>query len=104
MFEKISVLLESPTVSLEEFVAADDDNVCTVTNMADKDILEFAQSLKNIIDADLNNKNEINNVAPVHTSSKMRNIMKSMHSYLDVYSNSEMNNKMDNIEQFVDNF
>ncbi|GFU19554.1 hypothetical protein TNCV_21291 [Trichonephila clavipes] len=40
--------------------------------------------------------------APVPTSSEMENIMKSTRSYLDSYSNGEMNNKMDDIEQFVD--
>ncbi|GFV01899.1 uncharacterized protein TNCV_4978501 [Trichonephila clavipes] len=44
--------------------------------MADKDILEFDQSSKSIIDADSDEENEINNIAPVHTSSKMKNIMK----------------------------
>uniref|UniRef100_A0A8C4SEN5 HTH CENPB-type domain-containing protein n=1 Tax=Erpetoichthys calabaricus TaxID=27687 RepID=A0A8C4SEN5_ERPCA len=103
MFEKVSVLLDCPTVSSEEFVAVDDDNVCTAPIMTDKDILEFVQSSKNIIDADSDNENEMNNAAPVPTSSEMRNIMKSMRSYLDAHSNGEMNNKMNDIEQFVDN-
>uniref|UniRef100_A0A8C4SC05 HTH CENPB-type domain-containing protein n=1 Tax=Erpetoichthys calabaricus TaxID=27687 RepID=A0A8C4SC05_ERPCA len=76
MFEKVSVLLDY------------------------KDILEFVQSSKNIIDADSDDENEMNNAAPVPTSSEMRNIMKSMRSYLDANSNGEMNNKMDDIEQF----
>ncbi|GFT91218.1 uncharacterized protein TNCV_4044491 [Trichonephila clavipes] len=67
--------------------------------MADKNILEFVQSSKNIIDADSDDEK----AAPVSTSSEMRNIMKSMHSFLDAHSNGEMNNKMDDIEQFVDN-
>uniref|UniRef100_A0A8C4RFJ1 HTH CENPB-type domain-containing protein n=1 Tax=Erpetoichthys calabaricus TaxID=27687 RepID=A0A8C4RFJ1_ERPCA len=66
-------------------------------------ILEFVQSSKNIIDADSDDENEMNNAAPVPTSSEMRNIMKSMRSYLDAHSNGEMNNKIDDIEQFVDN-
>ncbi|GFV73013.1 putative DD41D transposase [Trichonephila clavipes] len=41
--------------------------------MADKDILEFVQSSKNIFDADSDNENEMNNAAPVPTSSEMRN-------------------------------
>ncbi|GFT38481.1 hypothetical protein TNCV_1247761 [Trichonephila clavipes] len=45
--------------------------------MADKHILEFVQSSKNIIDADSGGENEMNNAASVPTSSKMRNIMKS---------------------------
>ncbi|GFU57139.1 uncharacterized protein TNCV_1780022 [Trichonephila clavipes] len=52
--------------------------------MADKDILEFAQSSKNIIDLDFDDENEM--ISPVYTSSEMRNIMKSMRSYLDAHS------------------
>ncbi|GFW37358.1 hypothetical protein TNCV_859651 [Trichonephila clavipes] len=66
--------------------------------MADKDILEFVQSSKNIIDADSDVQNEMNNAASVPISCEMRNTMKSMHSYLDAHSNGEMNNKMDDIE------
>ncbi|GFU75463.1 hypothetical protein TNCV_2861791 [Trichonephila clavipes] len=51
--------------------------------MSDKDILELAQSSKNIIETDSDDENEMNNAAPVPTSSEMRNIMKSMRSYLD---------------------
>ncbi|GFW71161.1 hypothetical protein TNCV_535801 [Trichonephila clavipes] len=76
MLEKVSVLLDCPIVPSEEFVAVDDDNV------------------------DSCNENEMNNVAPVPTSSEMRNIMKSVCNYLDTHSNSEMNNEMDDIKQF----
>ncbi|GFU93514.1 hypothetical protein TNCV_947561 [Trichonephila clavipes] len=69
--------------------------------MADKDILEFVQRLKNIIDADFDHENEMNDAAPVPTSSEMRNVLKGMRSYLDAHSKGEMNNKMDDIEQFV---
>ncbi|GFW49263.1 hypothetical protein TNCV_3057731 [Trichonephila clavipes] len=72
--------------SQEEFVAVDYDNVCTAPIMADKDILEFVQSSKNIIDEDSDDENEMNNAIPVPTSSKMRNIMKSMRSHLDAHS------------------
>ncbi|GFV72980.1 hypothetical protein TNCV_1734481 [Trichonephila clavipes] len=71
--------------------------------MADKDILEFVQSSKNVIDADSDDENEINNAAPVPTSSEMRNAVNSLSIYLKVHSNGEMNNKMDGIEQFVEN-
>ncbi|GFV46073.1 hypothetical protein TNCV_1256311 [Trichonephila clavipes] len=93
MFEKVSVLLDS--LSLEEFITVDysDGNVCAAPIMADKDILEFVQSSKNIIGTDSNEENEMNNAAPVYTSSEMRNIIKSMHSYLDAHSNGGMNNK-----------
>ncbi|GFX30035.1 hypothetical protein TNCV_2617461 [Trichonephila clavipes] len=74
MFEKVSVLLDCPTVSLEQFVAGDFDD-----------------------------ENEMNNAAPVSTSSEIRNIMKIMHSYLDAHSNGEMNNKKGNIEKIVHN-
>ncbi|GFU79125.1 hypothetical protein TNCV_2136481 [Trichonephila clavipes] len=57
-------------------------------------------SSKNIIDADSVDENEMNIVDPVPTFSEMRNIMKSTRSYLDAHSNSEMNNKMGNVEQF----
>ncbi|GFS47718.1 histone-lysine N-methyltransferase SETMAR [Trichonephila clavipes] len=67
---------------------------------ADKSILEFVQSSKNINDADSNNENEMNNAAPYPTSSEIRNIMKSMRSYSEAHFNSEMNNKMADIEQF----
>ncbi|GFW29184.1 hypothetical protein TNCV_4132601 [Trichonephila clavipes] len=76
-----------------------DDNMCIVAIMADKDILESVQSSKNI-EADFDDENETNNVAPVQTSSEIRNVMKSMRSYIDAHSemsidaNSEMKNKM----------
>ncbi|GFW84897.1 hypothetical protein TNCV_681851 [Trichonephila clavipes] len=63
--------------------------------MADKDIVEFVHSArKNIIDADFEEKNEMNNAVPVSSSSEMRNIMKSISSYLDTHSKGEMNGKM----------
>ncbi|GFU17218.1 DDE-1 domain-containing protein [Trichonephila clavipes] len=101
--QKIPAVLDCPIVLWEEFNAVDDDNVCPAPIMADKDILEFVQSSKTIFDADFNDENQMNNAAPVPTSYEMMNIMKSMRSYLDVHSNDEMNNKMDDIEQFVDN-
>ncbi|PRD32254.1 UNVERIFIED_CONTAM: hypothetical protein NCL1_21063 [Trichonephila clavipes] len=59
--------------------------------------------LKNIIDAGSNDENEMNNTTSFPMPFKMRNIVKSMRSYLDAHSNDEMNNKMDDIKQFVDN-
>ncbi|GFW06114.1 hypothetical protein TNCV_4479061 [Trichonephila clavipes] len=53
------------------------------------------QSSKNIIDADSDDENEMNEAAPVPTSSEMKNVMKSMRSYLDAHYNGEMNTKMD---------
>ncbi|GFX61922.1 hypothetical protein TNCV_3777331 [Trichonephila clavipes] len=46
----------------------------------------------------------MNNAAPVPMSSEMRNIMKSAFSSLDAHSNGEMNNEMNDIEKFVDNW
>ncbi|GFV70047.1 hypothetical protein TNCV_2585601, partial [Trichonephila clavipes] len=51
----------SPTVSLEEFIAVHDDNVWAAPIVADKDILEFVQSSKNIIDVDYGDEKEVNN-------------------------------------------
>ncbi|GFW60865.1 hypothetical protein TNCV_2672861 [Trichonephila clavipes] len=64
---KTPVGSDCPTATLDEFVAVNDDNVCIALIMADKDILEFAQSSKNIIDADSEVENEMNNAAPVPT-------------------------------------
>ncbi|GFS79553.1 hypothetical protein TNCV_2370571 [Trichonephila clavipes] len=55
---------------------AKDDNVYTAPIMTDKDVLEFVRSSKNIIDADSDDQNEMNDVAPDPTSSEMRNIRK----------------------------
>ncbi|GFW14261.1 hypothetical protein TNCV_3548501 [Trichonephila clavipes] len=62
-------------VLTDEFIAVDDDNVCSAPIMTDKDILEFVQSSKNI-DEDSDDPNEMKNAAPVPTSSEMRNIMR----------------------------
>ncbi|GFX29521.1 hypothetical protein TNCV_4775951 [Trichonephila clavipes] len=51
---------------------------------------------KNFIDADSDDENDMNNAAPVPTSSEMKHIIKTMRSYLDTHSNGEMND----IEQF----
>ncbi|GFX38131.1 hypothetical protein TNCV_3837301 [Trichonephila clavipes] len=68
--------------------------------MAGKDILEFVQSKRNIIDANSVYEKEINYAAPVPTSSEMRSVMKNMRRDLDAHSNGEMNNKLDDIERF----
>ncbi|GFV67906.1 hypothetical protein TNCV_926721 [Trichonephila clavipes] len=54
--------------------------------MTDEDILEFLQNSKNFIDADSDDENEMNNAVPIRTSSETKNIMKSIHSYLDAHS------------------
>ncbi|GFV95612.1 uncharacterized protein TNCV_4576131 [Trichonephila clavipes] len=69
--------LDCLTVSSKEFVAKNDDKVCTALIMADKDIWVFVQSSKNIIDADSDDESEINNSTLVPTSSVMRNTTKS---------------------------
>ncbi|GFV41558.1 hypothetical protein TNCV_3627101 [Trichonephila clavipes] len=43
-------VLDSLIVLLEESIAADDDNVCRDSIMADKDIFEFVQSLNIFVD------------------------------------------------------
>ncbi|GFW37656.1 hypothetical protein TNCV_415421 [Trichonephila clavipes] len=75
--------------------------IMCVPIMVDKNILEFAQGSKNIIYANSDGKNGMNNAASVPTSSEMRNIMESMYSYLDAHSNGEMNNKFEYIEQLT---
>ncbi|GFU67360.1 hypothetical protein TNCV_640601 [Trichonephila clavipes] len=92
---KTPVGVDCFTVLSEEFVAVDDINVCRAPIMEGKDILEFVQSLKNIIYEDSDDDNEMNNAPPVPTLFEMKNIMKSMCSYLDVHSNNEMNKKND---------
>ncbi|GFX96952.1 putative transposable element [Trichonephila clavipes] len=98
---KTPEILDSSILLSDECVAVDDDNVSTTPFMADKDILELVQSSKNIIDSD--SKNEMNNAALAPTSFEKRNIMKSMFSYLDAHTDGEVNNKIDDIEQIVDN-
>ncbi|GFW57873.1 hypothetical protein TNCV_1334821 [Trichonephila clavipes] len=88
-----------PIILLEEFNAVDHDNVYTTPITPDKDISEIIQSSINV-DADSDDENEGNNAAPVPTSP---HVIKSMRRYLDAHSNGEMNNKMDVIEQCVDN-
>ncbi|GFV67616.1 uncharacterized protein TNCV_4622961 [Trichonephila clavipes] len=73
--------------------------------MGYKGILQLVvQKSKNIIDVDSDAENEMYDATPISTSSEMKNIIKSMRSYLDAHSNGRMNNKMDDIEQFADNF
>ncbi|GFT13594.1 hypothetical protein TNCV_3830681 [Trichonephila clavipes] len=63
---KTSAGLDCTIVLSEEFLAVDDDNVCTAPIMAD--ILEFVESSKNIIDADSDDENEMNSAASIPTS------------------------------------
>ncbi|GFW80932.1 hypothetical protein TNCV_3780111 [Trichonephila clavipes] len=58
---------------------------------------------ENIIDADSDDENEMNDAVLVPTSSEIRNVMKNMLSYLSALSNGEMINKMYDAEQLVDN-
>ncbi|GFX86829.1 hypothetical protein TNCV_3751021 [Trichonephila clavipes] len=78
--ENTSRIVDFPTVSWEEFVTVDDDNVCTAPIMADR----VNSKHKKYHDSD--DENEKNNAAPVPTTSEMMNIMKSGHSYLDTHS------------------
>ncbi|GFX75810.1 hypothetical protein TNCV_2237821 [Trichonephila clavipes] len=54
--------LDCSIVLSEEFIALDNDDVCTAPTMIEKDILEFVESSKNIIDADSDDEDEMNNV------------------------------------------
>ncbi|GFV52984.1 hypothetical protein TNCV_2876501 [Trichonephila clavipes] len=82
-----SAVILNPAVSLSLPEHLDDDIVCIASIMSDKDIFEFVQSLKNIIDAYFDDEIEMNNVAPVPTSSEMRSIMEGMRSFLGAHSN-----------------
>ncbi|GFV84177.1 DDE-1 domain-containing protein [Trichonephila clavipes] len=95
--------LDCPIVLLEEFIGVEDGNMCTAPIMADKDILEFVESSKNI-DVDADSENEMNIASLVPTIVEMRIVVKSMCSYLAAHSNGEINNKLDDIPQFVDSF
>ncbi|GFW53867.1 hypothetical protein TNCV_2446591 [Trichonephila clavipes] len=55
--------IELSIVLSEERIAVDDDNVCTGPIIADRDILDFVESSKCIIDTDSHNENEMNNTA-----------------------------------------
>ncbi|GFU85377.1 hypothetical protein TNCV_2386811 [Trichonephila clavipes] len=74
LFEKVSVLLDCLTISSAELAAVNDDDVCITPSVANKVILEFVKSSKNIIDSDSDDENEMNNAAPVPSTSEMRNI------------------------------
>ncbi|GFV57558.1 uncharacterized protein TNCV_4399141 [Trichonephila clavipes] len=76
IFERVSVLLDCPTVSSEEFVAEYDGKESTTLIFYGKDILELVQSSKNIIDVDSIDENEKTKTTSVHTSFEMKNLMK----------------------------
>ncbi|GFX73579.1 hypothetical protein TNCV_2342841 [Trichonephila clavipes] len=100
--------LDCPTVSSEEFVAVDDDNVCTASQLWQtktfwslfKAPIPTSSEMMSIM-KNSDEENKMKNVVPVPTPSEMRNVIKSMRSYLDMHPNSEMNNEMDDIQQFV---
>ncbi|GFV77000.1 hypothetical protein TNCV_690701 [Trichonephila clavipes] len=72
MFEEVSAVFDSHSVSSEEFVVV---NGVYSPNYG-KDILELVQNSKNIVDADSNDESAMNNAAPVPMPSEMENIMK----------------------------
>ncbi|GFT50671.1 hypothetical protein TNCV_3771711 [Trichonephila clavipes] len=57
--------LDCPLGSSVEYIEVEDDNVSIALIMADKVILEFDLSSKNIIHADSDNENEMDDVDPV---------------------------------------
>ncbi|GFW55379.1 hypothetical protein TNCV_117631 [Trichonephila clavipes] len=75
MSQNVFTLLDYSSVSSEEFVAVHNDNVCTAFIMPDKDILEFSQGSKNIIDGDSVDEKK-NKAATVPTTIEIRNIVK----------------------------
>ncbi|GFU92665.1 hypothetical protein TNCV_4795931 [Trichonephila clavipes] len=76
--------LDCLNVLSEEFVALDDNNVCTAPIMADKDILELVQSSENIIVTNFDEEIEFNIKTPVPMPPEMRNIMKRMRTHIPV--------------------
>ncbi|GFW60780.1 hypothetical protein TNCV_2672011 [Trichonephila clavipes] len=60
--------LACPIVLLKKFVSVDDYNACTDPIISNRDALKFFESSKNIIDADFDDENEMNNAAPVSAS------------------------------------
>ncbi|GFT67327.1 SCAN domain-containing protein 3 [Trichonephila clavipes] len=59
MFGKVSKLLDYPTSSWKKIVEVDNDNACTASIRADKDILEFVESSKNFVDADSDDESKM---------------------------------------------
>ncbi|GFX32248.1 hypothetical protein TNCV_2659241 [Trichonephila clavipes] len=57
--------LDCPIGTSEEYIEVEDDNVSIALIMADKVILEFDLSSKNIINADSDNENEMDDADPV---------------------------------------
>ncbi|GFV85555.1 DDE-1 domain-containing protein [Trichonephila clavipes] len=100
---KTPAVLDFPIVLLEEFIAVHYDSVRTASVRTNIYILEFVRSSKSIIDVDSDDESEKNNAASVPTSSRMRDVVKRIRSYLNAHSNGEMNKKIDDIEQIVDN-
>ncbi|GFW21713.1 hypothetical protein TNCV_2529121 [Trichonephila clavipes] len=69
--------------------------------MADKDILEFVKSSKNIIEADSDDEKEMKNKSFVPTSSEMRNVMKKLQKEVkkkildpDITNNPDLTNSL----------
>ncbi|GFW49386.1 hypothetical protein TNCV_3058931 [Trichonephila clavipes] len=71
--------------------------VCVHPQLWQTDILAFIQSSRNIIDADSDDENELNNAVPDPTLSEMRNIMKKWCS-ISVYDHQQKRerNKINN--------
>ncbi|GFX98453.1 hypothetical protein TNCV_4002221 [Trichonephila clavipes] len=67
---KLSIVDRSSVIKKLGSTAVDADNLFTEPNKADKDVLEFIQSSKNIIDADFEDETEMNNAVPTSKSGK----------------------------------
>ncbi|GFX77929.1 hypothetical protein TNCV_909461 [Trichonephila clavipes] len=95
---KTSARLNYPIVFSEELSVQQIMITCSAPIPVEKGNLEFVQSSKNIIGADSDDENEMNNAARAPKSSERRKVMKNMHSYLDAHSNGEMHNETDDID------
>ncbi|GFW31435.1 hypothetical protein TNCV_1287831 [Trichonephila clavipes] len=82
MFGKVPVLLDCPSAPLEEFIAIDDDNVCTAPIIAGQRHSGACSKLKTITNANSEYEKKMNPATPVPTSSEMRNIMKKIYTII----------------------
>ncbi|GFX49117.1 hypothetical protein TNCV_3077351 [Trichonephila clavipes] len=87
MFEKVSVLMSYPKLYIIGKVHCSFVIVCTAPIMTEKDILEFlqAQKISSMKTPTTKMVSIDDNAVPVPASSEIRNIMKSMRSFLDAH-------------------
>ncbi|GFU60030.1 uncharacterized protein TNCV_3238091 [Trichonephila clavipes] len=73
--------LDFPIGSSEDYIKVEDDNVCVAPIMADKDIFVSDRSSKNIIHADSDDENDMNDEDPVPTLFEMRKFINDCTTY-----------------------